>query len=253
MNMLAIERRQKILDTVSLKGSAQVTDLSKVFGVTEETIRRDLQVLEGSGFLNRTHGGAIAKETDVEDLPYRTRQITNIEAKRKIAAKAAMLVEDNNAVMIDSSSTAFEVLSQLKDHHDLTLITNSVRITAEPGATNHTIVSVGGELRKQSMTFVGSLAARAIADFNADIALISCKALSMTRGVMDASLPDAEIKRAFIAAASKVCLLVDGDKFDGSALTTVCDIDMIGVVVTDRAPPEAWLRHFEAHDIPVIY
>lgn len=251
--MLAIERRQKILDVVYRRRTVQVTDLSKTFGVTEETIRRDLQALDNSGFLSRTHGGAVAKDTEAEDLPYRMRQITNIEAKRKIAAHAATLVHNTNAVMIDSSSTAFEVLGELQDHRDLTLITNSVRITAEPGATQHTIVSVGGELRRQSMTFVGSLATQAIAQFNADIALISCKAISLSGGLMEASLPDAEIKRAFIAAARKVCLLVDGDKFNGSALTSVCAIDQVSVVVTDRAPSKEWLDHFLKHDIPVIF
>ena len=251
--MLAVERRQKILDLVYRQRTVQVTDLSKFFGVTEETIRRDLQALDGSGLLSRKHGGAIARETEAEDLPYRMRQITNIEAKRKIAALAATLVHDTNAVMIDSSSTAFEVLSALRDHRDLTLITNSVRIAAEPGATQHSIVSVGGELRKQSMTFVGTLATQAIAKFNADIALISCKAISISGGVMDASLPDAEVKRAFIAAARKVCLLVDGDKFDGSALTSVCPVDQINAVVTDRQPSDAWIKHFQMLGIPILY
>jgi DeoR/GlpR family transcriptional regulator of sugar metabolism len=251
--MLAVERRQKILDLVFRNRSVQVTDLSRNFGVTEETIRRDLQVLDGNGLLNRTHGGAVARETEAEDLPYRMRQVTNIEAKRRIALRAAELVQNSNAVMIDSSSTAFEVLGALKDHHDLTLITNSVRITAEPGATHHTIVSVGGELRKQSMTFVGTLATQAIAKFNADIALISCKAISMGGGVMDASLPDAEVKRAFIASARRVCLLVDGDKFDGSALTNVCPIDQISTIVTDCEPSAEWSEHFRNLKIPVLY
>ncbi|NNU62860.1 DeoR/GlpR family DNA-binding transcription regulator [Ochrobactrum soli] len=251
--MLAIERRQKIIDLVSRHRSVQVTDLSKSFGVTEETIRRDLHALDNGGLLSRTHGGAVAKEIEPEDLPYRMRQITNIEEKHKIAALAAKLVQDTNAVMIDSSSTAFEMLSELKDHHDLTLITNSVRIVADPSTTQHTIVSVGGELRKQSMTFVGTLATEAIARFNADIALISCKAISMTGGVMDASLPDAEVKRAFIASARQVCLLVDSSKFDGSALTSVCAIDQVNIVVTDRMPTAEWSAYFQRFNIPVIF
>jgi DeoR/GlpR family transcriptional regulator of sugar metabolism len=251
--MLAIERRQKILDLVLRNRSVQVTDLSRAFGVTEETIRRDLHALDGGRLLTRTHGGAIAIESEPEDLPYWMRQITNIEAKRRIAARAAELVQDSTAVMIDSSSTAFEVLGLLKDRHDVTLITNSVRIAAEPGATQHTIVSVGGELRKQSMTFVGTLAIQAIASFSADIALISCKALSLAGGVMDASLPDAEVKRAFISAARRVCLLVDGDKFDGSALTRVCPLEQISMIVTDRPPSSQWLDELERRQIPVIY
>lgn len=70
---------------------------------------------------------------------------------------------------------------------------------------------------------------------------------------MDASLPDAEVKRAFIAAARKVCLLVDGDKFDGSALTTVCPVDQINAVITDRQPSQEWIKHFQKLGIPVLY
>lgn len=249
--MLAAERRQIILETLRRDRAVAVCDLAQRFDMTEETVRRDLHKLEKQGLLSRTHGGAVAG--DLEDLPYRTRQSTNIEAKRRIAVLAAKLIASGSAVMLDSSSTAFEVLPRLKDHSDLTLITNSVRIIASPDVTDHAILSVGGELRRRSMTFVGPLARQAIGQFTADYALISCKALSANGGVMDASVPDAEIKRAFIASARRVCLLVDGDKFDGGALIEVCALERIHTVITDRAPSEVWQARLAADKVELLY
>src|SRR4051794_10751202 len=112
--MLAVERRQFVIETLRRDRAVVVADLARRFGVTEETVRRDLAKLEKQGLVPRPQGGARAADT--EDLPYRTRQTTNIEAKRKIAIAAAKLVASGSAVMLDSSSTAFEVLPRLKDH-----------------------------------------------------------------------------------------------------------------------------------------
>ncbi len=103
------------------------------------------------------------------------------------------------------------------------------------------------------MTFVGPLAHQAIRQFNADLAFISCKAISMTGGVMDASVPDAEVKRAFIQAARRVCLLVDGDKFDQTALMGVCSFSAIGTVITNRRPAERWLELFAKEGIELLW
>lgn len=251
--MLAIERKHKILDLIVRDRKVVVTDLSQQFGVTEETVRRDLNQLERDGLLSRTHGGAVARKGEAEDLPYRTRHLTNLEAKRAIAAKVADLVSDGQSVMMDSSSTAYEALGALKAHRDLTLITNSVRILSDPDLTSHTIMSVGGELRRRSMTFVGPLASQAIAQFNADVALISCKALSRTSGIMETNVPDAEVKRAFIRSARRVCLLVDGGKFDRTALITIGGFEPIDMVITDRQPSEPWLEVFEAASVKLIW
>ena len=238
--MLAIERKRQILEMLDRDQQVVVTELSQKFGVTEETVRRDLHKLNSEGLLDRTHGGAVARKVDPEDVPYWIRQTTNSAAKRQIATRAATLVQNGNALVIDSSSTAYEVLHQLQRFNDLTIITNSVRIISNPTATKHTIISVGGELRRRSMTFVGPVANQAIAQFNADLALISCKALSQKGGVMEVSVPDAEVKRALIQSARRVCLLVDGDKFDETALVGVCSFEPIDVIVTDRQPRDTW-------------
>ena len=251
--MLAVERRSGILRQVQREGRVVVTEVSRAFGVTEETVRRDLNQLEREGLLSRTHGGAVARRGEAEDLPYGLRNQTNLEAKRTIGARAAELVRDGDALMLDSSSTAYEALRALHAHRDLTLITNSVRLLADPELTSHTIMSVGGELRRRSMTFVGPIAAQAIGQFNADAALISCKALSPSAGIMEANVADAEVKRAFIASANRVILLADGEKFDQTALVTICGFGPIDVIVTDRRPGDAWLRLCEREQVTLVY
>jgi DeoR/GlpR family transcriptional regulator of sugar metabolism len=251
--MLAIERRQQIVEILRRDRRVVVGELSSQFAVTEETIRRDLKKLKAEGLISRTHGGAIAVEPEPEDRPYFVRQTINIAAKRQIAARAATLVKSGNALMIDSSSTAYEVLRFLEDLNDLTIITNSVRILANPNVTKHTIISVGGELRRHSMTFVGPIANQALTQFNADVALVSCKAMSVNGGGMDASAADAEVKRAFIGNAQHVCLLVDGDKFDGTALIRVSSFEPIDVVITDRAPNQAWADFLAREHVELMY
>ncbi|KQT46360.1 hypothetical protein ASG43_12125 [Aureimonas sp. Leaf454] len=251
--MLPVERKQRIRDIVLRDRRVVVAELSQQFGVTDETVRRDLQALEREGLIERTHGGAIARDVEIEDLPYPVRQGINLPAKRRIALSARRLIKDGDAVMIDSSSTAFQLLPHLREHKDLTLITNSVRILGEPALVDHTIMSVGGELRQQSMTFVGPLAVQALGRFNADIAFISAKAISMTSGLMDASVADAEIKRAFVRHARQVCLLVDGDKFDGVGLISVCDFEPVAIVVTDRKPSDAWIDFLAARQVRLLY
>ncbi|WP_096787713.1 DeoR/GlpR family DNA-binding transcription regulator [Rhodobacter sp. CZR27] len=252
--MLAIERQRLILESLDRDKRVLVSELSTQFSVSEETIRRDLQKLEREGRVARAHGGAIPSSRDEpEDLPYPTRQVTNIQQKRKIAALAAELVTDGAAVMIDSSSTAFELLTPLARRRDLTVITNSVRILASPLAERHVVISAGGELRHRSMTLAGHMAIEAIGRFTADIAFISCKALSLRQGVMDPSLPDADMKRAFIAHARRVCLLADGDKFDQTGLISVCDLDAIDLLVTDRKPSDAWMAETSARGVTLIH
>ena len=251
--MLAVERKQVILEMILRERRVIVGALATRFGVTEETVRRDLQKLEQEGLIHRTHGGAVALQSGPEDLPYPLRQTLNLPAKKRIAALAHALIRDGDAVMVDSSSTGFELLPHLREHRDLTVITNSVRIPADPHAAHHPLVSTGGELRPQSLTYVGPLAIEALGRFNADIAFISCKAISRTSGIMDASIADAEIKRAFIARARHVCLMVDGDKFDGAGMIRVGDLQQVQTLVTDRRPPEPWVEHLAEAGTRLIF
>lgn len=238
--MLASERRRAILERLAQDGRVVVAEIARIFDVAEETVRRDLNHMERDRLLSRTHGGALPCTAGDEDLPYRVRGVTNVAAKRIIATLAARLVPDGAAVMLDSSSTAHEALRALAGHRGLTVITNSVRLLSDPEATSHTVISIGGELRRQTMTFVGPVACQAAAQFNADVALVSCKALSLGGGIMDPNLADAAVKRALIGNAARVILLADSSKFDSTALATIADFRVLDTLVTERLPGDAW-------------
>lgn len=251
--MLAVERRRAILDQLRSEGRVVVAELARALAVTEETIRRDLGRMERGGLLSRTHGGALPRPAEGEDLPYGIRGVTNIAAKRTIGALAAGLVPDGAAIMLDSSSTAYEALRALGGHRGLTVITNSVRLLADPEMTDHAVLSVGGELRRRAMTFVGPLACQAAAQFNADVALVSCKALSPGGGLMDANLADAAVKRVFIARAARAILLADAGKFDRTALITIAELAAIDTIVTDRRPSDAWCARLEREGVTLVH
>ncbi|AWN15358.1 Putative HTH-type transcriptional regulator YdjF [Salinisphaera sp. LB1] len=251
--MLPAERKQKTLDVLRADGKVGVADLAARFRVTRETIRRDLEKLEAEGVLERTHGGAVAIVERSQDLPYLTREAVNRAAKQRIAHKAAPLIADGDAVMLDSSSTVCEMLGALAGRRDLQLISNSLRLAAAGVESDHALITVGGELRKKSLAFVGGLAEESLARFNVHWALIGCKALHAEAGVLESNLDEAQIKRVMMAHARRTALLVDHSKFDRDALVQICALPEIDVVVTDQVPGPIWIERLAALGVRLIY
>ncbi|WP_424822600.1 DeoR/GlpR family DNA-binding transcription regulator [Salinisphaera sp.] len=251
--MLPAERRQKTLDVLMTDGKVGVADLAGRFQVTRETIRRDLEKLEAEGVLERTHGGAVAIVERSQDLPYLTREAVNRAAKQQIAHKAAQLIADGDAIMLDSSSTVCEMLGALGGRADLQLISNSLRLAAAGAESAHALITVGGELRKKSLAFVGGLAEESLARFNVDWALIGCKALHAEAGVLESNLGEAQIKRVMMAHARRTALLVDHSKFDRNALVQIDALSAVDVVITDEAPSLAWIERLATLGVRLIY
>ena len=126
-----MDRRNLILERVQQESSVKVSDLAAEFGVTEETIRRDLEKLEAEGYVTRTYGGAVLVQNNTTDLSIHVRETQNVEGKRRIAAKVAEMIEDGDTLMVDSSTTAMFAVRSLRNHSNITMITNSVRIPIE--------------------------------------------------------------------------------------------------------------------------
>ncbi|KWX87559.1 DeoR family transcriptional regulator, partial [Paenibacillus riograndensis] len=225
--MLAAERRKKIIDLVHQDKRVLVSDLSRMFEVTEETIRRDLEKLEKDGILSRTYGGAMLNRHTNEDLPFVTRNALNTDMKRNIALKALDLINDGDTLMVDPSSTAFEFLKLLGNKNNLTVITNSINILHEFASSGMNIISSGGSLRHRSLSLVGPVAHDTIRRYNVDTAVISCKGIDMERGVTDSNEPECELKKYMLRQAQKVVLLADHTKFDKTAFTRLVELSSI--------------------------
>jgi len=252
--MLAIARRNEILALLQTNQSVIVSELAKLYSVTEETIRRDLEELEKRGFAKKTYGGAVYAQAMVSDVPMRVREKANAAAKTRIAELAAELVGDGEALMMDSSSTALMIGRALKQKRRVTIITNSVEMLMEyADAKDSRIISTGGDLRESSYSLCGPDAAALIRRYNADRAIISCKGLSMERGATESGQAEAEVKRAMMEASGEVILAADQSKFGRVSFVRLADIGRVSAVLTDTAPDDKWMEYFDKKNVKVMY
>jgi len=240
--MLAEERRRQIIALLNSRGSIQVSELSSSFNVTEETIRRDLDILNGKNLLKRTHGGAVALQRRHE-VPFDVRKQANIEEKRQIAAKAARLVEPGDTVFLDISSTAMFLAKELSNMKDITVITNSTRIGLEfIDKKDITFISTGGILRPNSYSLVGPLANDAVSKYYADKFFSSCKGLSIKHGATDSNELESEVKKNMMRRSSRLCLTIDHTKLDEIGLVQFASLDEIDTIICDDGIDEQSAR-----------
>ena len=252
--MLAIERRNAILARLNAHGKVIVSDLSREFDVTEETIRRDLEKLDNEGLAKKTYGGAVVNQTANTDLPFNVRKRANVDLKQRIAEKIAALIHDGDYIMLDASSTAIYVTKCIKSRKNITLITNSVEIMLElADKDDWRILSTGGSLKKGSLSLVGTSAERMIRGFHVDLAVCSCKGMDMKLGITDSNEKDSEIKQAIFAAADRKVLAVDSTKFDKISFVRVCDVNEVDTVVTDERPSDRWVDHLKDKNVELLY
>lgn len=252
--MLAIERKNEILGKLRAEQRVLVSELAAHYGVTEETIRRDLDKLEKEGYATKTYGGAIWGNSTKTDLSYTIRNKTNVEAKNLIAELASQLVEDGDHLMLDDSSTSLYVAKRLKEKKALTLITNSVELVAElANVEGWTIMLTGGRLKPESLALVGNQTLEMLRSFHVDKVILSCKGIDPEAGITDSSEFHAQTKQAMMRAAKQRILVLDGTKFDKVSFVEIAPLDKIDVVITNVCPSEAWQQYFRDRGIALLY
>lgn len=252
--MLAIERKREIIARLTTEGKVIVAELAREFGVTEETIRRDLEKLDREGLASKTYGGAVAKGPSAPDLPYIVRESVNVEQKKAVADKICDLIHDGERIMVDSSSTALYIIKKIKEKKNLTIITNSLKILLElADKQDWTVLSTGGALKKGALSLMGSSAEKMINSYHVDTAICSCKGLDMTLGVTDSNENDSLIKQAMINSAERRILALDSDKFDKKSFVKICEVSDIDVIVTDGDPGERWISFCHDNNTELVY
>ncbi len=252
--MLAAERRNLILEKAHEDGRVIVSELSKSFGVSEETIRRDLDKLAEDGHVTKSYGGAVINERSSIDLPFNVRRNSNPLGKQRIAELVYDVVNDGDHIFLDASTTAVFIAKNLKKKKRLTVITNSIENMLElADVDDWDIISTGGLLKSGSMSLLGRRALESVADYNVDKTFFSCKGIDIEKGVTDGNDETASIKQGMIASAGKVYLAVDSSKFGNIAFSKICEMSKLDVVITDRQPPAAWLDYFKQNGIECIY
>lgn len=218
---------------VQQAGSIRVTELARQLRVTEETIRRDLDRLDRLGKVVRIHGGAIPVQNDHRELPFDVRRAANLKEKQAIAAAAAEFVAEGDVIALDASSTAVELARVLPDV-PLTVVTNSLAIVSLLlDRKRILIVSTGGVMDTPSLSYVSTLAERALERFNIGKLFFSSKGVDLHRGLSVAEDDHARLKRRMMELAEKKYLLVDHTKLGVRSVVFFADVRDVDCIVTD--------------------
>ena len=208
--MLAIERRNAILEKLQAERRVVVSELSQIYKVSEETIRRDLEKLENDGFAIKSYGGAVINENANVDLPFNIRKKRNVISKQKIAEVISSRIKDGTSIMLDASSTAVYIAKALKERKNLTLITNSIEILIEMFDTpNVNVLSTGGAMREGSFALVGPQTDKMLNSYHVDMAIVSAKGFDLETGLTDTEELHANNKTTMLHAGREKVLWKD--------------------------------------------
>lgn len=248
------KRIDKVREKVKTDGKVIVSELSQLYGVTEETIRRDLEKLEAEGILTRTFGGAILNLAPQNDqLHFYKRASTNIEEKKIIGKLVVELLKNKSTIVSDASTTVMEAMKQLRTYSSYTVLSSSTEIFRELGDSKMKLISTGGIFNPSSLSLYGSHTKEVIDKFYPDVALISCKGLSETGLITDSSEEEADTKYIMIQQAKEVFLLVDHTKFGKIGFVKFADFSNIDCLITDAEPEEKWKELCRKYGVSLIW
>lgn len=248
----AAMRRERIAREIARQGYVAGGALAAMFGVSEMTIRRDLDALAAQGKLWRAHGGAVgvaASRLDMVEPDVAERIARNSGEKARIGACAAATVAPGAFVALDIGSTALS-LAQALIGRNVRFLTCSLKIAALLGRAGETVVTPGGTVQGSEPSLVGAMTRRQIEAFHVDIAFIGVSGIA-TSGLFDYSLDDAETKRALIERAARVVALVDSSKFERLSMVRVCALPDLHALITDAPPPQPLAQALAAAGVAV--
>lgn len=240
------ERRLRIAALLRRDARVRVEDLVREFGVSGETVRRDLQALEERGMARRVYGGAVAQEREGWRPPLGERQIAMLDPKRAIGALAASLVELSDTVVIDAGSTAAEVARALPTSFAGRVLCMSLPAAAELAARDGIEVHVaGGQLRRGALSVAGPAAERFFEDYFADRAFLAASGVHPRAGVTDGHLPENTVRQVIVRQARESYVLADHSKLGQIAVGRICSLADVTGIITDADADPGLIRDLE--------
>src|SRR4051794_13934507 len=251
-------RKAQLAAYVTEAGQVTVGALAERFGVSLDTIRRDLDQLSTEGVVVRTYGGAVSPSTVPRiDRAVDVRLKLQEHEKEKIAALAASLVEDGSTIMINGGTTTLALARHLRNHRDLTVATNNLLVPpALPSSAIHDLYVFGGPVRSVTLATVGPVSFRAAGgselDISCDLALIGVGAISAVGGYTTSNLAEAAMMRQMISRAARVAILADSSKFDRRLFAQVSPLGSADYLVTDSTPPPALLDALTENGVKLV-
>lgn len=236
------ERQAQIISELKKSPKISVRQLAKVLYVSEATIRREFNTLENKGLIIKKYGGATVSISSADgEIPFSVRENEKSNAKALIASKAASLVEDGMVIMLDGSTSAYNIVPFLADKKDLICITSGARTAIALAERNIKTYSTGGRMVIHSYSYVGEQAEAFVSQVNADILFFSCRALSDSGEMTDRAVEEASLRKKMFKRCKKLVLLCDSGKFNQTCFYGMGSIKDIDLVVSDAPLPESIL------------
>jgi DeoR family transcriptional regulator, fructose operon transcriptional repressor len=236
-----IERRNHLVGILREQPGIRVPDLASLLEVSEGTIRNDLRALAASGQLTRVWGGGIPVEDQGVSPTFTARARMNQPAKRAIARMAAALVADGDSILLDASTTVYQMAYFLQDRRNLTAITNGIGVGRELAREiSTTVILLGGILRPDGSAVTRPLAEHFLQDLHIKTAFLSSSGFSIEAGLTEVDLHEAQLKRNMITSAGQLVALIDSSKFGKVDLTSCARIEQISHIFTDNALSMEW-------------
>ncbi len=252
--MIPAERRQKILEYIKQNGTAKIFDLSNIFQVSEMTIHRDLSFLEEDGQVEKQYGGVILRLSKVE-MAFNTRKTKNAEAKRKIGAAAANLVNDGDTIFIDASTTSLAIVPFLENNRNLTIFTSGIATASALVSLldDNQIYCTGGKISQHTMSITGMAAIQFIRDIHVDKCFLGGAGVHLIHGVTDPGTEEVEIKRTAASISKELILLVDESKFGRLSRFTAFPLNEIDLIITDAVKCHPYVEEISKQGIEILH
>ena len=235
------KRRKHIIQLLGKEGSVKTSELSEEFQVSVMTIRRDLNYLAGEGIVTLTHGGAALNRGGLTEHAMLYKEDTRIEEKRRIAAFCSNFVNEGDAVLIDTGSTAKMVAQTLINRKNIVVVTHSLPVQDMLShASGIKLIAAPGVFREKTMGFLGQMTCDFVSGLKLDVLFLGVEGVDAVHGVSVPDVIDAETKRALVHQARKVVAVADYTKIGKSFFMSIAPLREIDVLVTNQeADPEA--------------
>jgi DeoR family transcriptional regulator of aga operon len=249
-------RRERMLTALREREFLRVGELGEMFGISEVTVRSDLNALADDGRIVRLRGGAMVPKSSHRERPFEETEGAHAAQKLQIGRAAAQLVGDGDTVILDVGTTTTAVARALlrrDDLSDLVVFTNAINIALEleRGIPRFTVVVLGGTLRPLQHSLVDPLGALALDQINAHVVFLGCNGIDADGGVTNLNLPEAELKRRMLAAARRRVAVADGSKVGRVEVARLCGIDDVDLLITDGSADSEALNRLREHELEI--
>lgn len=232
------DRKEQILNILRMKKSVTVKDLEQRLFVSAQTLRRDLMKLEEKGMIVRTHGGAqLRAQTAEQWLSFALRENDYNAAKTDMARRAANMVNDEDVIFLDATTSTYCIIPYLASHKDILVITNSAKSSCALGELGIPNICTGGRMVTKSFSYIGSDAVRAVMNYNANIMFFSCKGLSLDGRITSSSVEENDLRKVMMRRADKKVFLCNSAKIGKTYLSNLCTVGDVDEILCEKPLP----------------